>query len=256
MLLQAEKLATLGQVVAGVAHEINNRLTGIMSFAELVLRETKASGWEQDSLHRIVEETSRCGKVVRNLLAFAGQHESRRTPIGLVAVMQETMALLSHRLRVTGVRVVEEYAPGIPDVEGDPHQIQQVFLNLIVNAQHAMAEVADRTLTITVETAPDSGAESGRMPGNGAGPVARVSIADTGPGIPYENQARIFEPFFTTKNSGTGTGLGLAISQGIVAQHGGWLSVRSEPGHGAAFFVEFPILDSCRRGNDARRGES
>jgi two-component system NtrC family sensor kinase len=244
MLLQSEKLAILGQVVAGVAHEINNRLTGIMSLSEMLLLQPETPLPQRDDLRCIVEEASRCGAIVRNLLNFARHHEPAWIPLSIPKALKDARILQAYRLRITGIQVVEECDADIPAIVGDANQIQQVFLNLIVNAQHAMEGAATKTLTIRTRMVARPGPDRRADRRGAVDQVVQVAITDTGTGIPEDLLPKIFEPFFTTKERGQGSGLGLSISHGIVTEHGGRLYAQSEEGRGATFFVELPILDN------------
>lgn len=229
-LRQAEKLNSLGKTISGVAHELNNPLTGIMGFCQLLLRD---EGIQENSRHRedinaVFREAERCQKIVRNLTTFARKHKPEKTHIGLNGLLADCLKLQENQLRVHNVEVRAEYDAQLPKTMADFHQLQQVFMNLIGNAQDAMAGLAGGKI-ISVKT---------RM----ADGFIRVEIADSGPGIPAEIADRIFEPFFTTKEPGKGTGLGLSISYGIIAGHGGSISAGNAPGGGALFTVDLPVM--------------
>lgn len=241
MLLQSEKLAILGQVVAGVAHEINNRLTGIMLTGEVLLAELEASASGRADAECIIGEAEKCGRLVRNLLMFAREHKDESQAVDLHEVLRETLALQAYRFQSLGIQVVEDYDGSLPPMWGDAVHFQQVFLNLVVNAFHAMEDVEERILTVRTRLLRGSNG-AGDKP---AAAVAQIAVSDTGMGIPRDVLPRIFAPFFTTKESGKGTGLGLSISQSIVTEHGGRLYAQSEEGQGATFFVEWPVPDMC-----------
>ncbi|HEX6533263.1 MAG TPA: GAF domain-containing protein [Gemmatimonadaceae bacterium] len=224
-LRQSEKLVALGELVAGVAHEVNNPLTGISAFAQL-LQDDDLTPDQHEAVHMIKREADRAVTVVRDLLTFARKSGPRSVPIQLNELVEQTLRLHTYGLRTAGVRVDLELAPAMPVVRGDDRQLQQVLLNLIVNAEHAMVSVQHRRLTIRTAH------EGGR---------AIVEVADTGIGMSPDVQKRIFEPFFTTKGDGKGTGLGLSVSFGIVQTHGGTLTVHSAPGSGATFRISLPI---------------
>ncbi|MBI4608537.1 MAG: response regulator [Candidatus Rokubacteria bacterium] len=227
-LLQTEKLATMGELLAGVAHELNNPLSVLLGQSAL-LREMAGSGPVAERVEKIAKATERCARIVRNFLTLARQHPLERQRVSLNHVVQEAVELLAYPLRVDNVEVTLNLAPDLPVLWADPHQLHQVVVNLVTNAHHAMREaLAPRQLTLT--TAHDEVA--GRV---------SLEVADTGPGIPREIQARIFEPFFTTKPPGQGTGLGLSLCQGIIAEHRGSIRAESEPGRGATFIVELPL---------------
>ncbi len=225
-LAQAEKLSSLGQMISGIAHELNNPLTAVVGFAQLA---HTTAGDERlvrrlDTIHR---EALRCQKIVQNLLAFARRHEPTRTTLALNDVAEAVLALLDYQLRVGGVRVERALDSGLPAIQGDPHELQQALLNLVTNAHHSMASRGGGT--VVVRTAPAA-----------AGWVA-IEVEDDGPGVPEGIRSRIFDPFFTTKADGKGTGLGLSIVYGIVSAHGGTIRVEDPPAGGARFRIELPI---------------
>ena len=222
--LQSEKMASVGQLVSGVAHELNNPLTGVMGFAQLLLTrdlEDTVRAQIQDDLRA---RPSAPRKIVQNLLSFARKHEHQVVESNLNTLVLE-MLDLEHRLRC-GITLEQDLAAGLPSLLVDPHQLQQVLLNLLNNAEQAMEKTKGG---LRVETR----AEGTRV-------VLRVR--DSGPGISAENLALIFDPFFTTKEPGKGTGLGLSIVAKIVKEHGGTLSVDSKPGAGACFTVSLPAM--------------
>jgi signal transduction histidine kinase len=226
-LLQAEKLSAMGQLLAGVAHELNNPLSVVMGQAALLQEGGPATPARALKIGRAAE---RCVRIVRNFLALAREQPPARGEARLNAVVEEVVELVGYELRTGGVAVRLQLAADLPVLWADALQLHQVVVNLVVNAQHAMATVpAPRFLTIATETLPDP-------------PRVRLTVTDSGPGIPAEVQGRIFEPFFTTKPQGQGTGLGLSLSRGIVESHGGSLTVESTPGHGSAFHVELPVV--------------
>jgi signal transduction histidine kinase len=223
-LRQTEKLVALGELVAGVAHEVNNPLTGISAFAQLLL-EDDLTAEQLEAVSTIKREADRAGAVARDLLTFARKTGPRNVSIDFNELIEQTLRLRTYGLRTAGVEVELALAPDVHRVRGDDRQLQQVLLNLVVNAEHAMAAVSERTLTVRT--------------GNEADRVV-IEIADSGVGMSPEVQRRIFEPFFTTKPEGKGTGLGLSVSYGIVQTHGGTLTVHSAPGSGATFRLSLP----------------
>jgi signal transduction histidine kinase/CheY-like chemotaxis protein len=226
-LVQSEKLSAIGKFIAGVAHELNNPLTSVIGFAEL-LAQSDIDPRHRRYLEFISGGADRCKHIVQNLLSFARQHKPERKRVDLNELVQSTVKFLSYQLRTSNVAVVEDLASHLPPVLADPHQLQQVFLNLINNARQAMEGFrSDGTLHVTTRT---------------AGGQVQVVFRDNGPGIPPENLLRLFDPFFTTKEVGKGTGLGLSICYGIVQEHGGTIRVESPPGQGATFIVELPPL--------------
>jgi len=222
---QRDKLSRIGEVMAGVAHELNNPLSGVLGFAQL-LQQKDPNGEHRREVERILDCANRCQKVVRSLLMFARPTGSERRPLGLNGVLEKTVDLLARDLKADGIEVVKELEPRLPFILADFHQVQQVLTNLITNAQQAM-KVAHGRGRLVLRTFSREG-------------HAAVSVGDDGPGIPPEILPRIFDPFFSTKKVGKGTGLGLSISYGIVLDHGGEILVDSEPGRGAVFTAVFP----------------
>jgi two-component system NtrC family sensor kinase len=229
-LLQQEKLAAVGQLVSGVAHELNNPLAGVMAFSELLLASPAARDAEaRSAAETIHREARRAAKIVSHLLTFARQQPAERTETDLNAVVADTLELRRYALRSLGIDVVLGLDPALPHSWADGFQLQQVLLNLLVNAEQALA-AWDGPRRITVGTAR-------------VGDQLELTVADTGPGIALEKRDRIFNPFFTTKSVGQGTGLGLSISDGIAREHGGRIRVESQPGEGAKFIVEIPLMN-------------
>ncbi len=224
-LIQSEKLSAVGQFVAGVAHELNNPLTAVVGFSEL-LESTTTDDRIRKHVERIGKSAHRCHKIVQSLLSFARQHPPERKLVRVHPVIDEVLELMAYELRTGGVQVVKEYGANIPNLMGDAHQLQQVLVNIISNSRQAM-EGVQRDGQITIRTAFRDG-------------KVIIELGDNGPGIKPENLARIFDPFFTTKPVGKGTGLGLSLCYGIVREHGGNITARSEPGQGAVFALELP----------------
>lgn len=221
-------LASIGELAAGVAHEVNNPLTSILGFSELLLAADLPEEAKKQ-LTIIQGNAQRAAKVVRNLLTFARRHPPEKRALNLNEVIQHELEMRSYQLRVSNIQVITELAPGLPSVMADLQQFEQVFLNIITNAEQAMREAhGGGTLTVKSEVRGDK---------------IRLSLADDGPGILRENLNRIFDPFFTTKGPGKGTGLGLSICHGIVTEHGGRIYAESEVGKGATFFVELPLKE-------------
>ena len=227
-LIQQEKLAAIGQLVSGVAHELNNPLAGVTAFSQLLLTGADVTPEQRSALETIEQEARRAAKIVSNLLTFARQHHPERRETDLNQVLLDTVELRRYALRVRQIEMVVELDASLPYTWADPFQLQQVMLNVLANAEQALVEW-NGTRRITCRTAL-------------VGADLVVSVADTGPGIGAAEIARIFNPFFTTKPVGQGTGLGLSISDGIVREHGGRIRVESAPGEGATFFVEIPLL--------------
>ncbi|MBI3457965.1 MAG: response regulator [Candidatus Rokubacteria bacterium] len=242
-LLQTEKVAAMGELLAGVAHELNNPLS-IMIGRTALLQQALTAGPLAGGAQKIAQAAERCARIVKNFLALARQRPPERRSVDINQLVSEAVELVVYSLRVDNVEVAFDLADGLPVVWADPHQLHQVLVNFVTNAHHAMREVAPpRRLTLATRF----DATRGRV---------YLEVADTGPGIPREIQARIFEPFFTTKPPGQGTGLGLSLCRGIVEGHGGTLDVESEPGRGALFRVELPVTPARVTGGEAPAPEA
>ncbi len=226
-LLQSEKMALMGQVVAGIAHELNNPLTIVIGHTELLMMKGVDEKHRQP-LTRIHDGAERASKIVKNLLTFARQKKPERKLSDVNSIIGKTVDLRAYELKVSNIELIVDLAPNLPPTLCDPHQVQQVFLNLLVNAEQAMLD-ANGKGQLSIRT---------RRHEN----TIKVLFEDNGPGIPPDNLRRVFDPFFTTKPVGKGTGLGLAICQGIIAEHGGRMTVESTPGFGATFTVELPVV--------------
>ena len=227
-LVQSEKLAAVGQLVSGVAHELNNPLTSIAGLSEFLLEQKELGKKDRGHLQVIQEQAERAGRIVRNLLTFARKGAAERVPVDLNDVIRRTLSLTSYDLKLQDVQVERELSGALPDVFGDRHGLQQVVLNLVTNAAHAVAEnPRERPREITVSTWFDG--------------QVHLRVADTGPGIPDDIAQSVFTPFFTTKEPGKGTGLGLSITYSIVESHGGQITLEPRgPRGGAAFRVDLP----------------
>ncbi|MFC1937494.1 PAS domain S-box protein [Chloroflexota bacterium] len=216
-LVVTDRLASIGELASGIAHELNNPLTGIIGFSELLL-ERGVPDDIRDDLKIINREARRTAEIVRNLLTFARKHAPGREEVHINQVVENVLSLRSYEQKINNIQVNTGLASDLPEIMADCFQLQQVFLNIIINAEHFMTEAHGRgTLTITTER---------------VGDVIRVSFADDGPGISRGNLGHLFDPFFTTKEVGKGTGLGLSICHGIVAEHGGKIYAESELGRG------------------------
>lgn len=225
-LVQSERMASLGKLAAGIAHEINNPLSGLLLFAQ-ILQDRFSDDKQADSdLERIVEECIRCKEIVQRLLEFARQSEQGKLPVDINRFLQQSLALLKGQALFHDIEIVEDLEKNLPCVRGNGTQLHQVFLNLLINAADAMANGG--TLTIRTCSSPDDD-------------LVRAEVSDSGTGITKENLPNIFDPFFTTKEVGKGTGLGLSVAYGIVNEHNGRIKVESEPGIGTTFSVLLPI---------------
>ncbi len=233
-LMQSDRLAAVGELVAGVAHEVNNPLSSISAFAQLLLRDGELTPMQRDSLEVIRSETTRASQVVIDLLAFARRSEPMRAPLDLNAVVQGTLRLRGYQLTSNRIAVETLLSANLPPVVGDARQLQQVCLNLVTNAIQAMAIEGGGNLVITTSA---------------QGIRVILEMRDTGPGISESVLAHVFEPFFTTKAEGEGTGLGLSVSYGIVAAHGGLIEVANTSSAGTTFRVSLPIATSDAGGN-------
>jgi len=222
----SSRLAAVGELAAGVAHEINNPLTGILGFSQRLLRKSTDEEIRQD-LERIHNEAQRMVKVMDNLRTFTRRREPKKEYSDVNDILQEALGLRAYELKTSDIEVVTSLVPGLPKTMVDFQQIQQVFLNIILNAEQAMSEASGGG-KLTIKTQEGKGG-------------IRISFTDDGPGIPAEHLDKLFDPFFTTRREKGGTGLGLSICHGIVAEHAGKIYAKSKPGKGATFFVELPL---------------
>ena len=225
-LVQTEKLSALGHLIAGVAHELNNPLTGVMGYSEILSDALGSLPKARRDLKAIQRNAMRCKSIVENLLRFARQHEPERKPLAITDVLEATIQLMSYQFRTAKIEISTDYAESLGLVEADFNQIQQVFVNLMTNAAQAMSDGGGGDLI--VRTVPHDD-------------CVRVKIIDDGPGISRQHLSRIFDTFFTTKDTGAGTGLGLSVCYGIVTAHHGRIWADSKPGCGATFVVELPV---------------
>ncbi|MCG8348737.1 MAG: response regulator [Chloroflexales bacterium] len=241
-LIQSEKLSAIGQLVAGVAHELNNPLTSISGYAQLLLRDTTLGEEIVQDVHQIHTQAERAARIVQNLLIFAREHKPERVVVDLNQVLRSTLALRAYQLRVDNIAVSTHFDPQLPTTVADPFQLQQVFLNLINNAHQAMiAQSTPGTLTITSRAGTSQRRVEGAADDQAQPDILAVEISDTGVGIPERDLKRIFDPFFTTKPVGQGTGLGLSICFGIIQEHGGQIWAESTVGVGTSVYVELPL---------------
>jgi len=222
---QAEKMSALGTTIAGIAHELNNPLTGILGYAELVRNSRSLEQCKAD-VEAIAKETERCAKIVKNLLTFARRGDPHRSLCDIHKHLEDVLDLCSPQMRLDNIELQTLMCTDVPPIWADCDMIQQVFLNLAQNAHHALKET-EGPRRLKIQTCKTDG-------------YVRIVFQDSGPGISRENLKNIFDPFFTTKGVGRGTGLGLSVSYAIVAEHGGTISAESEEGRGATFTVELP----------------
>jgi two-component system NtrC family sensor kinase len=217
-----------------VAHELNNPLTSVSGYAQLTLRDKSLSEETRQDIEQIRTQADRAGRIVQNLLIFAREHTPERSMVTINEVLRSALSLQAYQLRVDNILVETDLDPNLPPTTADPHQLQQVFLNLITNARHAMIDRGIRgTLTLRSRVMPPTTEGGERM--------IEVEVADTGVGIPERNLRKIFNPFFTTKPIGQGTGLGLSICFGIVKEHEGQIWAESQVGVGTRVFVALPV---------------
>jgi signal transduction histidine kinase len=235
-LLQAEKLSAIGQLVAGVAHELNNPLTSVIGYAQLLqeeLLEVRDPASMRPlpelvrDLRRIAEESERAARIVRNLLAFARRQAATRAPQDVADLFGRVLALRAYEHRLSNVALVVDFAPALPSVVADGSQLQQALLNLLLNAEQAMRSSTSKRLHVGTRYDDEAAA-------------VELFVSDTGHGIDTANLSRVFDPFFTTRDVGEGTGLGLSICYGIVRDHGGQISVESTIGRGTTFSLLLP----------------
>lgn len=224
-LVQSEKLSGIGEFVAGVAHELNNPLTSVIGFAEL-LHQQDVDEKQKKFSKRIVQSAERCHKIVQNLLSFARQHTPERKQASLNTIVESVIDILQYELRTSNIEIKKELAPELPPLLADAHQLQQVFLNILNNARQAMEGRTNSWVRVATRR---------------VGEKLEAIFQDNGPGISEENLNKIFNPFFTTKPVGKGTGLGLSLSYGIIQEHGGDIRVQSKLGEGTTFTISLPV---------------
>jgi two-component system, NtrC family, sensor kinase len=221
----SEKLASLGKLAAGIAHEINNPLTGVLTYSSILLEELKETEYKED-LDIIVGETLRCRKIVREILNFARETRIEKEIVSINQVISETLSILEKHVAFHNINIIKKFGDDLPAINIDINQIKSVINNLALNAADAMGDSG--TLTITTALGEDGGS-------------VMITIGDTGCGIPEENLIKIFDPFFTTKETGKGTGLGLSVTYGIIKRHNGQITVNSTVGAGTVFTITLPV---------------
>jgi two-component system, NtrC family, sensor kinase len=229
-LIQSEKLSAIGELISGIAHELNNPLTGVMGYSQLLQLRKDIDDRAKDSLLKINNLALRCQKIVQNLLSFARKQKPERVLCDINEVLGKTIELRNYELQVNNIELISELSRDLPGTIADAHQLQQVFLNVITNAEQAMLEAHGRGKLII------------RTRRGGSPERIIVEISDDGPGIPETHLTKIFDPFFTTKEVGHGTGLGLSLSYGIIKEHGGNIYARSRIEGGATFEIEIPVI--------------
>lgn len=227
-IMRSERLATIGRLAAGVAHELNNPLGGILIYSHLLLEDSAPDDPQRENLEKIVREATRCKDIVKGLLDFSRETELRVEPSDLSEIMKEVLSLMEEQALFHNIKVTRSLSSSLPKVIVDKSQIQQVFTNIVLNAAEAMDGKGD--LTVRTDVSQDRR-------------FAEAEITDTGCGIPQGNLKRIFDPFFTTKETGKGTGLGLAIAYGIVEKHRGNIEVKSEVGKGTTCIIRLPVKE-------------
>jgi signal transduction histidine kinase len=240
-IIQSERLAAMGQMIGGFAHELNNPLTSILGVAEL-LQDDETSEPVRKQLGILQQQARRAADIVQNLMYFSRPPSLGRSRINLSELMQRTLALHSYSLRKNNITVDFLPAATLPGVNGDPHQLMQVFLNLILNAEQAIREQRDRG-TLRVRLASDENS------------VIAI-FQDDGGGIPAQILPNIFDPFYTTRRPGRGTGLGLSVSRAILREHGGNVEAAGAPGGGAVFTVTLPIASPAAEGGTSEASMS
>lgn len=225
VIIRSEKLASLGELAAGIAHELNNPLTGIVLHASIIENDSELPPKLKEELHTITWEADRCARIVKNLLDFSRKSEPRKAMNSVNGTIDQALSLVEHLANFQNIEIVKEYAEDLPDLLLDPGQIEQVFVNMFVNASQAMEDEG----RLTLWTGLDVDGES-----------VLIKVEDTGQGIPEEHLSRIFDPFFSTKGA-KGTGLGLSVSYGIIEGHGGTIEVQSEVRKGTVFTITIPV---------------
>lgn len=234
--VRGEKLASVGLLAAGIAHELNNPLTGILTFSHLIRQKMPDASPDAEDMDLVIRETKRCAAIIRRLLDFAREKTPEKKFADLNQIVEDTARIIERPAHLRDIEISMDLAPDLPPVWVDADLVKQVVMNMLVNAQHAIQEKG--SITVRSRLCPEP-----RRPEPGAAPVpmVEISIIDTGCGIPEKNLPRIFDPFFTSKQVGKGTGLGLSVTHGIVKAHGGAIEVESKVGEGSTFRVTLPV---------------
>jgi two-component system NtrC family sensor kinase len=246
-MVQAEKMASVGLLAAGIAHELNNPLTGVLTFSSLLRKNVVDGSPEAEDLDLVVRETKRCSSIIKRLLDFAREKAPEKAFIDINAVVSETVQLVEHPASFGDIEMKLELEEGLPLLWIDANQIKQVIMNILLNARDAIEGEG----SITIRTGRLPGVRP-PAPGEEAVPMVEIAITDTGTGIPRENLAKVFDPFFTSKAVGKGTGLGLSVSYGIARAHGGNIEVESSLGEGSTFRVLLPLQETVAETAGAR----
>ncbi len=238
-IMRSEKLSSIGLLAAGVAHELNSPLMGILTFAQLLAKRVPDDSLEKEDLQVIISQTERCATIIRQLLDFSRESTPEKKSQDVHLVLEQAIALVEHQALFHNIEIQRTFDPDVPPIFVDASQMQQVFLNLLVNAGEAMPD-GGRLAIQTRVLSPDVPVPS--EVGEAACEGIQIILSDTGTGIPPENIDKIFDPFFTSKDVGQGTGLGLAVSYGIIEQHGGTINVQSKPDEGTTFTISLPAV--------------
>jgi two-component system NtrC family sensor kinase len=239
-LLRSEKLASVGQLAAGVAHEVNNPLAGILVYIKLLLKKYEQNKLQteqtEEQLKKIARETDRCSRIIKNLLDFSRQTEVNLRPVDINKVIEATFSIVGHQINLKNIRLEKKLMRYPPLIQGDFDQIQQALMNIVLNAAQAMPDGGDLAVTTSV---------ANRVKiDDSIKDAIRIDISDTGVGIPKENLKKLFTPFFTTKETGKGVGLGLSVVHGIIERHHGKIEIESNPGAGTTFSIYLGIKDN------------
>jgi two-component system NtrC family sensor kinase len=235
---QGEKLAAVGMLASGIAHELNNPLTGVLTFTSLLRKKMPAGSADAEDLDLVIRETKRCASIIKRLLDFAREKVPVKGFFDLNQLIEDTVRFVDRPASLQQIEIATDLEPNLPLVWGDADLIKQVILNIVVNAQQAIEGQG----TIVVRSRRIAAASTSSAPGAASPPMVEFAVKDTGCGIPEANLQRIFDPFFTSKEVGKGTGLGLSISYGIVRAHGGNIKVESVVGVGSTFRVQLPVV--------------
>jgi two-component system NtrC family sensor kinase len=232
--MRGEKLASVGLLASGVAHELNNPLTGILTFSHLLRQKMPDKSADAEDMDLVIRETKRCAAIIKRLLDFAREKHPEKKFTDLNQVIDDTVRIVERPAHLRDIEIAVDLDRSLPPIWIDADQIKQVVMNMLVNAQHAVEEKGAITISTRRAQDPRAGASEQK-------PMVAISIVDTGCGIPEKNLKRIFDPFFTSKDVGKGTGLGLSVSHGIVEAHGGMIDVQSKVGEGSTFRVLLPL---------------